>query len=249
MTLTAVIIDDEAHSVDVLKTLLATYCPNVKVIGQADNAINGRTVINELSPDVVFLDIEMPFGTGFDLLDTLENKDLSIIFVTAYDHYALKAIKYYAIDYLLKPVDIDELKLAVKKASEKKEQQDFTSLPVTLLRSYLEKGVDNSKIALPMADGIQFVNRNEIVRCEACGNYTKIYLKENRSYLVARTLGEYEDLLTPYNFLRIHHAHLINLDHIEKYVRGEGGYVIMSDGAIVDISRRKKQDFLNKFDF
>ena len=100
-----------------------------------------------------------------------------------------------------------------------------------------------------MADGIQFVNRNEIVRCEACGNYTKIYLQENRTYLVARTLGEYEDLLSPYNFLRIHHAHLINLDHIEKYVRGEGGYVIMSDGAVVDISRRKKQDFLNRFDF
>ena len=249
MSLTAVIIDDEPHSIYVLKNLLATYCPNVKVVGQADNAINGRAVINEFSPDVVFLDIEMPFGTGFDLLDSLENKNHSIIFVTAYDHYALKAIKYYAIDYLLKPVDIDELKLAVKKATEKKEQQDFNSLPVSLLRTYLEKGVDNSKIALPMADGIQFVNRNEIVRCEACGNYTKIYLKENRNFLVARTLGEYEGLLTPYNFLRIHHAHLINLDHIEKYVRGEGGYVIMSDGAIVDISRRKKQDFLNKFDF
>ena len=247
--LTAVIIDDEANSVDVLKTLLATYCPTVKVIAQADHAAAGRKLINEHSPDLVFLDIEMPFETGFDMLDALENRNISVIFVTAYDHYALKAIKYYAMDYLLKPVDIDELKLAVKKAEDKKQQQDFTELPVNLLKNYLEKGLDNSKIALPMADGIQFVNRNEIVRCEACGNYTKIYLKENRTYLVARTLGEYEDLLAPYNFLRIHHAHLINLDHIEKYVRGEGGYVIMSDGAVVDISRRKKQDFLNRFDF
>jgi two-component system, LytTR family, response regulator len=249
MTLTAVIIDDEANSVDVLKSLLSTYCPNVKVVGQADHAAAGRKLIGELSPDVVFLDIEMPFGTGFDMLDAMEHKNMSVIFVTAYDHYALKAIKYYAMDYLLKPVDIDELKLAVKKATEKKERQDFTSLPVNLLKNYLEKGLDNSKIALPMADGIQFVNRQEIIRCEACGNYTKIYLQENRTYLVARTLGEYEDLLSPYNFLRIHHAHLINLDHIEKYVRGEGGYVIMSDGAVVDISRRKKQDFLNRFDF
>lgn len=249
MTLTAVIIDDEMHSVDVLKNLLETYCPNVKVVGQADRAIPGRKLIGEHSPDVVFLDIEMPFGTGFDMLDALDQKNTSIIFVTAYDHYALKAIKYYAIDYLLKPVDIDELKLAVKKVEERKEQQSMPGVPVSLLKTYLEKGLDNSKIALPMADGLQFVNRNEIVRCEACGNYTRIYLEENRQYMVARTLGEYEELLAPYNFLRIHHAHLINLDHIERYVRGEGGYVIMSDGAVVDISRRKKQDFLNRFDF
>jgi two-component system, LytTR family, response regulator len=249
MMLTAVIIDDEANSVDVLKSLLATYCPNVRVAGQAENAAAGRKLVAEHTPDIVFLDIEMPFESGFDMLDSLEYKDISIIFVTAYDHYALKAIKYLAMDYLLKPVDIDELKQAVKKATERKEAQSFHTAPVSLLKTYLEKGLDNSKVALPMADGIQFVNRNEIVRCEACGNYTRIYLQENRTYLVARTLGEYEDLLSPYNFLRIHHAHLINLDHIEKYVRGEGGYVIMSDGAIVDISRRKKQDFLNRFDF
>ena len=249
MTLTAVIVDDEMHSVDVLKNLLEAYCPTVKILGKADNAMAGSNLINEHSPDLVFLDIEMPFGTGFDMLDVLDQKSTAVIFVTAYDHYALKAIKYYAIDYLLKPVDIDELKEAVKKVEQRKEQQALPGLPVGLLKSYLEKGIDNSKIALPMADGLQFVNRNEIVRCEACGNYTKIYLQENRTYMVARTLGEYEELLSPYNFLRIHHAHLINLDHIEKYVRGEGGYVIMSDGAVVDISRRKKQDFLNRFDF
>jgi two-component system, LytTR family, response regulator len=249
MMLNAVIIDDEAHSVDVLKALLATYCPNVRVVGTADHAAAGRKLITEHSPDIVFLDIEMPFESGFDMLDSIEYRNISVIFVTAYNHYALKAIKYLAMDYLLKPVDIDELKQAVKKAAERKEQQSFQAAPASLLKTFLEKGLDNSKVAVPMADGIQFVNRNEIVRCEACGNYTKIYLQENRTFLVARTLGEYEDLLSPYNFLRIHHAHLINLDHIEKYVRGEGGYVIMSDGAIVDISRRKKQDFLNRFDF
>lgn len=249
MMLTALIIDDEANSVDVLKSLLSTYCPNVQVVGQAENAAAGRKLVAGHKPDIVFLDIEMPFETGFDMLNSIDYKNISVIFVTAYDHYALKAIKYLAMDYLLKPVDIDELKLAVKKAAERKEQQNFYTAPVSLLKTYLEKGIDNSKVALPMADGIQFVNRQEIVRCEACGNYTRIYLQENRTYLVARTLGEYEDLLSQYNFLRIHHAHLINLDHIEKYVRGEGGYVIMSDGAIVDISRRKKQDFLNRFDF
>jgi two-component system, LytTR family, response regulator len=246
MTLKAVIIDDEQHSTDVLKNLLATYCPMVQVAGTADHAEAGKKLIAAHNPEVVFLDIEMPFGTGFDMLDGLDQRGLNIIFVTAYDNYALKAIKYYAMDYLLKPVDIDELKQAVKRVMEKKDQQ-HDSLPVSLLKAYLDKGVDNSKIALPMADGLQFVNRDEIVRCEACGNYTRIYLVQNRAYLVTRTLGEYEELLSPYNFLRIHHAHLINLDHIEKYVRGEGGYVIMSDGAVVDISRRKKQDFLNKF--
>lgn len=249
MTLTAVIVDDESNSVDVLKNLLASYCPNVMVLGEGENAESGRKLIAEHAPDIVFLDIEMPFGTGFDMLDAVDQKNISLIFVTAYDHYALKAIKYHALDYLLKPVDIDELKIAVKKVEDRKSQQGVTPLPVDLLKSYFEKGMDNSKVALPMADGLQFVNRNEIVRCEACGNYTRIYLSDNRNYLVARTLGEYEELLSPYNFLRIHHAHLINLDHIQRYVRGDGGYVIMSDGAVVDISRRKKQDFLNRFDF
>jgi len=249
MTITAVIVDDELHSVEVLKTLLGTYCPNVKVLGHGDHATAGKKLIEEQLPDVVFLDIEMPFGTGFDMLDALEHRHLNVIFVTAYDNYALKAIKYFAMDYLLKPVDIDELKEAVRRVELKKDQHDVPALPVNLLKTYLEKGLDNSKIALPMTDGIQFVNRNEIVRCEACGNYTKIFLRDNKTYMVARTLGEFEDLLSPYNFLRIHHAHLINLEQIEKYVRGEGGYVIMSDGAVVDISRRKKQDFLNRFDF
>lgn len=247
--LQAVVIDDESNSIDVLKNLLETYCPHVKVTGEANNAEEGRKLIAEHSPDVVFLDIEMPFGTGFDMLDALEQKNISVIFVTAYDNYALKAIKYYALDYLLKPVDIDELKQAVKKVEERKSQQQLPAISVDAIRSLLEKGVDNSKVALPMTDGLQFVNRDEIVRCEACGNYTKVYLSDNRSHLVARTLGEYEELLSPHNFLRIHHAHLINLDRIERYVRGDGGYVIMSDGAVVDISRRKKQDFLSRFDF
>ena len=242
----AVIIDDELNSVDVLKRLIEKYCPEVTVIGEAENAEEGRQIIKMLSPDIIFLDIEMPLESGFDMLDKFYEDDLNVIFITAYDHYALKAIKYAALDYLLKPVDIDELILAVNKVAEKIKRKS-SSGGIELLKQYLQKEIANNKIALPTAEGLRFVNIQEIIRCEACGNYTKIFLIANQHYLITRTLKEYEEILAPNNFLRIHHAHLININHVEQYVKGKGGYVIMKDGSIVDISIRKKQEFLSRF--
>jgi two-component system LytT family response regulator len=246
MNLKAVIIDDELNSIDVLKMLIGKYCPEIRVVGEADDAEAGKKIIAAYAPDLVFLDIEMPLGSGFDLLDRIGQKKFEVIFVTAYDHYALKAIKYCALDYLLKPVDIDELVSAVAKVSERIHHQS-THEAMDILKRYLKRDVSSTKIAVPSADGLQFVEVTEIVRCEASGNYTRVHLLKNRNYLVTRTLKEYEELLMPHNFLRIHHAHLINLNLIEKYVKGEGGYAIMTDGSVVDISKRKKHEFLARF--
>lgn len=245
MTLKAVLIDDELNSIDVLKILIAQYCPNVNVIGTAQDASSGSKLINHCEPDLVFLDIEMPSASGFDMLDRISKKNFQTIFITAYDHYALRAIKYYTLDYLLKPVDIDELVSAVHKAEEKM-RHEYTYSALDIVKKYINRET-TSKIAIPTANGLQFVGIADIVRCEADGNYTRMHVLGNQNYLITRTLKDYEELLASHNFIRIHHAHLINLAHIEKYVKGEGGYVIMTDGSVVDISKRKKQEFLGRF--
>lgn len=246
MKLKVVIIDDELNSLSVLKMLIEKYCPDVQVIGEAGDARAGKKMIDECSPDIVFLDIEMPLASGFDLLDTLEQRNFQTIFVTAYDQYALRAIKYSALDYLLKPIGIDEFVAAVGKAREKLNLQHPHGT-LDLLTSYLRKDLVPNKIAIPTAEGLEFVDANQVVRCEAHGNYTKMYLLGNKIHTITRSLKEYEKVLNGYNFLRVHHAHLINLGHIQKYVRGEGGYVIMTDGSMVDISKRKKGEFLARF--
>jgi two-component system LytT family response regulator len=246
MTLKTVIIDDESNSIDVLKILIDKYCPEIVVEGTACDAETGRRMVAACSPDLVFLDIEMPLNSGFDMLDKIDKKDFQVIFITAYDHYALKAIKYCALDYLLKPVDIDELVEAVHKVSERRHQDKPGDL-INVLKEYLKKDIPADKVAIPTVEGLQFVNAREIIRCEATGNYTNMYLIGNRHYLITRSLKEYEGLLSPHNFVRVHNAHLINLNHIEKYMKGEGGYAIMADGSIVDISKRKKRDFLSRF--
>jgi two-component system, LytTR family, response regulator len=246
MNLKAVIIDDELNSIDVLKMLIAKYCPTATVVGEAEDADDGKKVIATHDPDIVFLDIEMPLGSGFDMLDKIGQHKFQVIFITAYNHYALKAIKYCALDYLLKPVDIDELINAVTKVSERLQHQN-THDAMGILKRYIQKDVAGSKIAIPAPDGLQFIDVHEIIRCEASGNYTRMHLLKNRHVLIPRTLKEYEEILTPYNFLRTHHAHLINLAHLEKYVKGEGGYAVMVDGSAVDISKRKKPEFLARF--
>jgi two-component system LytT family response regulator len=246
MNLKAVVIDDELNSIDVLKMLIGKYCPTVTIVGQAEDADDGKKIIAAYDPDIVFLDIEMPLGSGFDMLDKIGQHKFQVIFITAYNHYALKAIKYCALDYLLKPVDIDELIEAVTKVSERIRHQ-HTHDAIDILKRHIQKGVTGTKISVPTQDGLQFIDVHEIIRCEASGNYTRMHLLKNQHFLITRTLKEYEELLTPYNFLRIHHAHLINLAHLEKYVKGEGGYAVMTDGSVVDISKRKKSEFLARF--
>lgn len=194
---------------------------------------------------MVFLDIQMQRETGFDLLTRLSSINFEVIFTTAYSEYAIKAFKFSAIDYLLKPIDIGELKASLDKV-EKKLMGSISERLHELIQNLKPPSKHGYKLALPTSDGLIFVKINDIIYCEASSNYTQIYSNDGRKHIVSRTLKEYEDLLTDHNFFRIHNSHLINLDCIKKYVRGEGGYVIMNNDISLDVSKRKKEAFLSR---
>ena len=239
----AVIIDDEADARENLENLLAKYCKNVKVSGAAESAAAGMEVIREKKPDIVFLDIQMPDGSGLDLLESVSDISFEIIFVTAFDEYAIKAIKFAALDYLLKPVNILELKAAVEKAEsvvkDKRSKERFN----VLLNNQQQLP---RKIALRTFEGMIFVKVNDIIRCEASDSYTIFFLNEGDKIMVSGSLKEYDNLLSDHNFFRVHQSHLINLEYIKKYVKGVGGHLVMNDDSIVNISRSKKQEFLDR---
>ena len=242
----ALVVDDEKKARDILTGMLNAHCPQVNVIGQADSVSVAEELIRSTKPDLVFLDIEMPFGNGFDLLDRTRDLNFDVIFTTAFDHYAVKAIKFSAFDYLLKPIDVDELKIAVDRLIQNKKDQNSFNGKIENLLSEIKINGKPKRIAIPSLEGISIVNIDEIIRCEADTNYTRIYLINGEAILVSKTLKEYEDLLTEYHFVRVHHHNLINLNHVQKYIKGEGGYAIMSDGSSVEVSRRKKTEFLEK---
>lgn len=245
----AIIVDDETKSREILQELLTRYCPDVRVIGTADSIKPAEELINAMKPDLVFLDVEMPFGNGFDLLEKFEKINFEIVFITAYDHYALKAIKFSALDYLLKPVDIDDLENALSKVDEKlKNKKGDISQQVQTFLSSIKSKDKTKKIGIPSSDGIAFVNVADIVRCESDVNYTNIYFKDKTKITVPKTLKEYEDMLTDYNFFRVHNSTLINMDHVKQYLKGNGGFVVMTDGKEVEVSRRKKAEFLQKIE-
>jgi len=235
----AVIIDDENFSRELLSNLLLKYCKSIQLIGEADSVKSGFELLSEVNPDVVFLDIQMQDGTGFDLLEKIIDVHFKIIFVTSHDQYAIRAFKYNVMDFLLKPIHPDRLISAVNKL-----QKDFT----LDLKNKIEVLINNKnsieKIALPASDGIRLVKINEIVRCVSDSNYTTFNLSNGEKVLVSKTLKEYEDILSQMRFYRIHKSHLINLNFVEKYIQGEGGYVIMEDGSEVEVSRRRKEEFL-----
>ncbi len=241
----AIILDDELKSRESLKRLIEEFCQNVIVEATCQNIEEAVTAIDSLTPDLVFLDIQLQRETGFDLLTRYKNFEFEVIFTTAYSEYAIKAFKYSAIDYLLKPIDINELRQALSNA-EKRKSNSITDRVQQLLQNIRSGNIENYKLALPTSDGLVFVKTNDILYCEASSNYTQITLSQNRKYLVGRTLKEYDDLLSGQNFFRIHHSYLINLDAIMKYVRGDGGYVIMNDNRSLDVSKRKKVAFLSR---
>ncbi|HMG94460.1 MAG TPA: LytTR family DNA-binding domain-containing protein [Chryseolinea sp.] len=243
--LNCIIVDDELKSRESLKILIEDFCEGVTVKALSQNVKEAIEAIDIHKPDVVFLDIQLQRETGFDLLSQLKNVDFEVIFTTAFSEYAIKAFKYSAIDYLLKPIDIEELKLALTKVEKRKGQAIGDRLQ-QLLQNLRAGTSDNYKLALPTADGLVFVKVSEILYCEASSNYTEIFLTDNRKYVVSRTLKEYEDMLAEQNFYRIHHSYLINLNEIKKYVRGEGGYVIMNNDKSLDVSKRKKEGFLSR---
>lgn len=241
--LKAILVDDERSSLQNLERKLAEFCPDLTVIALSENPEEAIQLIGQLRPDVIFLDIEMPRMSGLRMLDELPDYSGEIIFTTAYNHYAVEAIRISAFDYLVKPVSIAELQNAVARLVKQKQSQTKERLEV-LRQSLTESKSQEDKIAVPTAEGLEFLQIKNIVRIESSSNYSKIYITEGRSMLVTRLLKDFEELLLPYRFYRVHHSHLINLACIQKYIRGEGGQVLLQNGDTVDVSRRKKEEFL-----
>lgn len=239
--LRAVIIDDESNNIDNLRALLTKHCPDVAIAGTASNADDGKQLILELNPDLVFLDIQMPVKNGFDLLSSLDSYEFEIIFVTAYDQYGIQAVKFAALDYLLKPVNIEELKKAVQKANEKSQQkkQNFQlENLISLLKQQQQK--DEHRIALPTSRETRFAYPADIVRCESSNNYSFFYFATGEKIIVSRPIYEYEELLTPYGFIRCHQSHLVNKKFIRSWIKEDGGYLLLTDNTQLPVSRQKK---------
>lgn len=238
----AIIIDDERKGRIALKQKLADYCADVLVIGEAENGEQGIEIIKKLQPQIVFLDIEMPRMNGFEMLHKIPQKNFHLIFTTAYDQYAIKAIKYAAFDYLLKPIDIEELKTAIAKINAHTPEETERKLE-TLQQNLYTKNIFN-KIAVHTLQGLLFFNISDIIHLEAQSNYTILYFLNHPKLTASRTLKEFEDLLPNDIFFRPHHSHLINLNFIKKYIKGDGGQIEMQNGDYIDVSRRKKEEFL-----
>jgi two-component system LytT family response regulator len=220
--------------------------PNLQIVGEANNVKDGVEKIKTLKPDLVFLDVSMPDGTGFDLLEQVQGQKFDLIFATASDQHAIKAIKYSACDYLLKPIDIDELKIAIDKVLEKKSGSPNMD-NLNFLIQQLKKADDNfQKITLPTGNAYEIVAIKDIIRCEADASYTTFYLLDKRKIMVSFGLKHYEELLPSNEFIRVHHQHLINMNHVVRYLKEDGGYAVMVDGSKIELSRRKKDHFLEK---
>ena len=242
----AIIIDDEPYCCEVLVALLGDCCPQVNVVATCHNARDGLSSIRQHTPDLVFLDVEMPKMNGFAMLEQLPSVNFHLIFTTSYDQYALKAFRFSAIDYLLKPIDRDELQTAVHKVL----QQSQSPLPQQLeilMRKIHQPTAAITKIALPTMEGLQMILVDRIISCESDDNYTILKLKDRRKITVSCTLKEIEEILEDHrSFIRVHRSYLVNLNEIEKYLKGEGGYLIMSDGSTIDVSRTRKETLLKK---
>jgi two-component system, LytTR family, response regulator len=246
MMISSVIVDDEPANIRILKKMLADFCPNVQVIAEAKDVRQGVDIIRQTKPSLVFLDIEMPYGNAFDLLDKLMPVEFEIIFITAFNEYALKAFRYSALDYLLKPVSIQELKGAVEKAFQRIDLKITNAQLKNLLENLKKEKEGLQQVALPAKDGFIFVPTDDILRCEASGAYTHVFTRNNGEILSSKSIGEYEEMLPENIFFRVHHSHLINLYEIKKYHRGRGGYVEMKDGMLIDVAVRRKDEFLAK---
>jgi len=241
--LKAIILEDEEDSRKLLSGFIKDYCPDVNIVSAVDTVKAGLEAINTFHPDVVFMDIQLKGETSFDLLDKLGEIDFDIIFTTAYESYMLKAIKLSAVDYLLKPINAEELKSAVEKVKKKKNQQVFNNSLQVLINNFKSNYQDH-QIAISSSDGFVFVKVSNIIYLESEGAYTYFHLKGNEKMVSSKNIKEYEDLLSDYNFFRIHKSYIVNKTEVTRYIRGEGGYVIMSNKVNLDVSRRRKEEFL-----
>ncbi len=245
MSLRAVIVEDEKHSRETLKSLLIEFCVDIEVVAMASSVDEAVSMIKSLKPDVVFLDIELQTGTGFDVLDQVFLLNFEVIFTTAFEQYAIKAVKFSSLDYLLKPIDLEELQKAIGKARIKKNQEVYKKQLETLMLNLKQQKPKLNKICLATSDGFEFINVNDIIYCKAEGSYTAFILKKSEKLLVSKHLKEYENLLLEQDFMRVHNSFLINLKEVKKYIKSDGGYIIMNNNDTVSISRSKKDDFID----
>jgi len=240
------IVDDEKDAVNSLELMLNEYCTGFTIVGKAYSVIDAIKEIQNKKPDLVFLDVEMPHGTGFDILDSIPDRKFEVIFVTAYNDYAIKAIKAAAMDYLMKPMDIDELIAAVNKVKNKLNEKNQESTGKSTLLNILASQHPR-KIAIHTSDGVEFVNAADIIRIEAEGSYSYIFLNNNKKILSSKNLKEFQNILNKDVFYRAHNSHLINLLQVKRFLRNEG-LVEMQDGSTVSLSRRNKEDFIQQME-
>ncbi|WP_426431541.1 LytR/AlgR family response regulator transcription factor [Winogradskyella sp. HB-48] len=243
MKLNAIIVEDEETSRAILRNYLTKYCPNISIVGEASNVEEALVLIRNNDLDVVFLDVEMPFGNAFDLLDKVGHIDFETIFVTAYNHYAIEALNAHASYYLMKPISIDELIKAVDYVTEIKAKEDALQDQVLVPKT----NAVNGKITIPQQDGFEVLETADILYCKADDNYTEIYLNNNKKKLVSKTLKYIEDSLKDGNFARVHKSYLVNVNEVVKYVKGKGGSVVLSNGKEIMVSASKKSELLAYF--
>jgi len=239
----AVLVDDEENSLEALTILLQKYCPDVHVAGTADTVNTAIETINNLQPDLVFLDIALPDGQGFEVLEQVTHTGFEVIFTTAYDQYALKAFDFSALDYLLKPINAEKLQQSVERF-----QQIRPQVVLKERVSVLREGLGNQlqRIILTSMDGFEVHKISDIIRCEANGSYTIFFIKGGHKVITSKTLNNFEKMLDDLSFVRVHSKHLINLDYVKRYISGRGGYIIFEDGTQVDVSERKKKEFIRR---
>lgn len=242
-----ILVDDEQHCRETLSNMLEKhFSDKVDLLAQCSSVEEGVAAIKRLKPQLIFLDVEIGNSTGFNLLQQLDDFNFEVIFTTAHNHYAMQAIKFSALDFLLKPFGVDDMREALGRLQQKINSTDANEQFKILFENLKKMNNPSKKLALPTLNGINFVPIQEIIRCESDVNYTTFYLTNKNKIVVAKTLKEFEEMLDGYNFFRVHNSHLINLSHIKNYVKGEGGIVTMVDDSSVDVSRRRKEEFLKR---
>ena len=241
--LKAILIDDELPSLQNLEQKILEFCPDIHIIASTQKPEEAIQLIEHYHPDVIFLDIEMPRMNGFKMLEEIKEKDFDIVFTTAYNLYAIDAVRISAFDYLVKPIAVKDLQNCVVRILKDQSKQTPEKLDV-LRQSFSDSRSQNDKIIISTNEGVEFIEINQIMRIESSSNYSKIHFKDGKSLLVTKLLKDFEEMLLPYHFYRIHNSHLINLSYIKKYIRGDGGQVIMQNDQVIDVARRKKEEFL-----
>jgi two-component system, LytTR family, response regulator len=241
--LKTILVDDELPSLQNLQNKLETFCPDINIVAVTQKPEEAIGLIEYHHPDVIFLDIEMPRMNGFKMLEAINDKCFDIVFTTAYNHYAIDAIRISAFDYLVKPVAVKDLQNSVARLMKEQHQRIPEKLDV-LRQNLSDSRSQNDKITIITNEGVDFFEINQIIRIESSSNYSKIFFKNGKSLLVTKLLKDFEEILVPYHFYRIHNSHLINLSYLKKYVRGDGGQVVLTNDEVIDVARRKKEEFL-----